>query len=852
MSQEKRQDLKQEAIRQPYQYTPEPFLPLPSEIVSRAICRVEAPDYGNALGTGFLIAPSLIITNYHVLEAVKGIDGIANQAAKLSFRFGYREFPPPVQSGVLFNARGVGTLMASSETQKLDYALIQLVENPHDQNEIRIHPLRVGPSRAVVRDERVNILQHPGGKPEQLALGQVVYEGGDYFQHTANTEGGSSGSPVFDKQWNVIGLHRGSGPDPVRKDTPEFGNESVTWMAIWPAIQAIVEQAWYKDSEDSEHDSKAFSRTRGFPPIWTVPYQQNPFFIGRDQVLEHLHTAFAGSKETISIRPQAISGLGGIGKTQIAIEYVYRYHEEYQAALWIQADSREGLVSGFMHIAALLDLPERNALDEARLIQVVRDWLNAHTEWLLIFDNVEDVAMLKEFLPSTNQGHTLFTTRTSNCGRLAQFVLIETIGREEGADLLLHRAKGIPLKEALGKITEGERTDALNLSDEMGRLPLALDQAGAYIQETGCSLSDYFSLYRMQGIELLKKRDQNALDHPNSIVTTFTLSFKKIARVNPAAIELLRLFAFLHPDAIPEEIITVGASDLGPILQPVAVDLGKLNSAFQELLKYSLVHRNTESSIVTLHRLVQVVLKESMKEEAQRRWAVRGVRAVSCTFNDPDFTHWQRYHLYIPQAQTCAELIQCWEMIFPEAKRLLVHAGSYLQNMSNYTQAEPFYEQASILHMQRTQPNPFEAVADLARLARLYQLQGKYEEAEPLYERALALCEQVLGPEHPDTATSLNNLAGLYKLQGKYEEAEPLYERALALCEQVLGPEHPDTATNLNNLAGLYKLQGKYEEVEPLCERALAIYEQVLGPEHPDTATSLNNLAGLYESQGRV
>ncbi len=342
----------------------------------------------------------------------------------------------------------------------------------------------------------------------------------------------------------------------------------------------------------------------------------------------------------------------------------------------------------------------------------------------------------------------------------------------------------------------------------MAGLPLALDQAGAYIDETRCGLSGYLQLYRTRQADLLKHRGKYVTDHEESVATTWSLSFEKVQQANPAAADLLRLCAFLDPDSIPEEIITKGAPHLGPTLQPVATDPIKLNEAITDLLTYSLIRRNPDQTL-TIHRLVQAVLKHSMNKTTQRRWAERAVRAVSAAFPAVDYGNWLHCQQYMPQVQVCKALIEEWNMTFPEATHLLTQAGCYLHDSA------------------------------------------QYEQAEPLYQRAIAIDEQVLGPEHSDLATHLNNLANLYSDQGKYELAEPLYQRAIAIGEKVLGPEHPDLATWLNNLALLYKMQGKYELAEPLYQRAIAIGEKVLGPEHPDLATWLNNLANLYSDQGK-
>ena len=220
-------------------------------------------------------------------------------------------------------------------------------------------------------------------------------------------------------------------------------------------------------------------------------------------------------------------------------------------------------------------------------------------------------------------------------------------------------------------------------------------------------------------------------DHPESVATTWSLSFEKLKTVNPATVELLRFLAFLHPDAIPEEIITSGAAELGAILEPIANDPFSLNAVIRELLRYSLIRRNPGVKTLSMHHLLQVILKDEMDEATQRLWAERAVRAVNRAFPHVEFATWERCQRCLAHVQACAILISTWKFAFPEAARLLHHTGYYL------------YER------------------------------GEYTDAELFLQKALTIQEQVLEPQHPDIATTLHDLASLYRIQGKYAQAEP-------------------------------------------------------------------------------
>jgi tetratricopeptide (TPR) repeat protein len=586
-------------------------------------------------------------------------------------------------------------------------------------------------------------------------------------------------------------------------------------------------------------------------PIWNIPYQRNPLFTGREDVLNKLSETLRGGKTAALAQPQAISGLGGIGKTQTAVEYAYRNKDNYKAILWVKAETEGSINADFVTIASLLDLPEKQEQDQSKIIEAVKRWFQGHADWLLILDNADDIAMVKGFIPLGSKGHILLTTRAHATGRIARRIDVEKMEPDEGALFLLHRAKLLDSDALLEIAPTIEQDTARNIVKEMDGLPLALDQAGAYVEETECGLQGYWQLYQTQGTKLLKERGGLVTDHPDPVATTWSLSFKNVEQANSAAAELLRFCAFLAPDDIPEELFTESAAELGEILEPVASDITSLNTAIRELLKYSLVQRDPGTKTLSIHRLVQEMLKDQMDEETRRLWAERTVRALSGVFPYPEYTNWDICRRYLLHAQACSTLIVEWELLFTEAANLLNHVGYYLWQRGEYGQVESLHQRALVINENVLGSEDSGIATSLAHLAVFYDSQGKYEQAEPLYQGALAINERVLGSEHRETATSLNNLASLYRNQGKYEQAELLFQRALGIWENVLGPDHPNTASCLNNLAILYYAQGKYEQAETLYQRALAIYEKVLDPNHPSVAIRLNNQALLYKVQGK-
>jgi tetratricopeptide (TPR) repeat protein len=533
---------------------------------------------------------------------------------------------------------------------------------------------------------------------------------------------------------------------------------------------------------------------------WNISQRRNAFFTGRESILNALHTTL------LACGRAAVSGFGGIGKTQIAIEYAYRYRAEYRAVLWASAASSETLITDFTAIARLLRLPVKEIKEQSQIIAAVKEWLGSETRWLLILDNADIPDLLEEFLPLQPQGHILLTSRAQVFDRLGIGQPIEPgeMAPDEASQFVLKRT---------GRLSAGpaELAAAQELARELGYLPLALEQAGAFIAKHKSSFRDYLASYRSKGIELLKRLGPVTGEYRESVATTWQLNFEQVEQASAAAADLLRASAFFSPDKIPLDLVRRGAPELGTALALALVDVDDdptiLDEILEPLTQYSLIRRDIDDESYAIHRLVQMVLKHQMDEVARRQWAERCVRALNRTFpNSREITAWPSCERLLPHALVCAEFVRKVGLTSPEASLLCNQAGVYLHE------------------------------------------RGRYQEAEPLHQQALAIREQALGPQHPDVATSLNNLALLYRAQGKYGEAEPLYQRALAIWEQTLGPQHPNVATSLNNLALLYHDQDKYGEAEPLYQRALAIWEQTLGPRHPNTMTCRDNLAALHRA----
>ncbi len=340
------------------------------------------------------------------------------------------------------------------------------------------------------------------------------------------------------------------------------------------------------------------------PIIFNIPIPRNPFFTGRSDVLENLHKALHEQHE-IAIKPSekatALSGLGGVGKTQTVAEYVHRYKNEYSAVLWVSAESVELLHTSFGQLAPLLG-SKAEKLDEQ--IFAVKSWLKEHQGWLLIFDNAETFALLnaaKDLLPTDANGQVLYTTRAQATGTI-QAVEVGCFDDDTGAVFLLRRSKLTEMafatvEQVRPSVSDDYWQTAITLSHELGGLALAVDQAGAYIEQTGCDLVGYLDRFRNHAVKLLNERGfVGNSDHPEAVYRTFLLALEKAKKRHPLVDDILCMSAFLHPDGIPEEIF----SSYDPL---------ELDKALAALKDYSLIQRIPER-LFTVHRLVQAVVRD--------------------------------------------------------------------------------------------------------------------------------------------------------------------------------------------------------------------------------------------------
>ncbi len=587
-------------------------------------------------------------------------------------------------------------------------------------------------------------------------------------------------------------------------------------------------------------------------PIFTAP-QRNPFFTGREAELELLHTRLRTAGRAVLSQTQAISGLGGVGKTQTVLEYAHQVRGDYDAVFWISAASELELRTGYAQIAARLGLPH-DAGDAEGAMRAARHWLESSPDrrWLLVFDNADDpqvLEVLQGWLPSgSSAGHVLVTSRARVLEALGLVspLALETLPAAESTAFLLKRT-GRQQAEA------GEVTGASELAAELDGLPLALEQAAAYVLDRDVPFAEYLASYRRQRLALLEQRGPQSGAYPQTVATTWLLNFQQVSAESAAAAELLRLSAFLGAGAIPFELLSAGRGELGETIQAALAADESLSvyELLKPLARFSLVRVDRTERMYSVHRLVQEVTKWQLSEASRRAWAERAVRGLDAAFPSPDFENWERCERLTSPALAACELVATYGLRREESATLINTVALYLHARGRYSAAEPLYQQILGLNREMLGEHHADVAGSLNNLASLYYHMGRYQPAELLYQQAVEVCREVLGDQHTDFARTLNNLAGLNYATGQYEAAESLHRQVLGIRRHALGEQHPEFAQSLNNLAEIFRATGRYKQAESLYKQALEIRRRMLGEQHPDFARSISNLAELYRVTGR-
>ena len=588
--------------------------------------------------------------------------------------------------------------------------------------------------------------------------------------------------------------------------------------------------------------------------VSNIPIRVPTHFLGRDDALAGIETALNRYEGRVAIT--ALHGLRGVGKTTLAAAYAERHRDDYRATWWIRAQTETNMRADLVGLGVRLGWVAADDKEEPALAVVMERLQHEGEGILLIFDNAIDADALKPFLPRGGRAHVLVTSNAHAWRGVAAPVEIRLWPSDIGASYLVART---------GR--EGERDAALALSEALGGLPLAHEQAAAYCERLDISLADYHARFATTPARLLDDARHAPAEYHDglTVAKTFALAIDEAAKLHPAAEPLIVHAALLAPEPIPLYLFAEARRQFGEPLT-TALEGDGLDEAVAALRTFALVDREAiaderDPAITTdclrLHRLVRQVAATRSEGEAREDMRRALVEAVAASYpgevgNDPKT--WPRAR----RLDALALGLVGGELRSPkgagEKTALLLNASAAYRHhaLAAYADARPLYERALAMREEALGPDHPDTATSLNNLAGLLQIQGDLAAARLLVERSLAISEKVHGPEHPATATDLSNLAHLLQVQGDLAGARPLCERALAIREKALGTKHPATANSLNNLAVLLDEEGDPAGARPLFERALAIREEALGPDHPDTTISLANLAVFLHAQGEL
>lgn len=555
-------------------------------------------------------------------------------------------------------------------------------------------------------------------------------------------------------------------------------------------------------------------------------------FIGRESELATLHQQLQINEQSSIC---AIAGMGGVGKTELALQYAHAYKHLYAGGVcWLRA---KGVDIGTQIVQFARSRLQLNPSEELPIVeQVGFCW----THWpegkvLVIIDDVVDYEAIKAYLPPSDPRFRVLLTTRLRLGSAVVKVAIDSLPEVEALALLESLAGESRIRQ--------ERETATRICGWLGGLPLGLELVGRYLE-----LKEDLSLQKMFSRLESKRLAAKAMSNPDAEMTArlgvadaFDLSWEML---DEPAQELAYLLSLFAQDPIPWHLVEgCLPEDDEEVLE---------DRRDEQLLKLNLLQRKG-SSLYQLHQLI----REFLHDKSQFVGLAETLAQSFCR-------HLAQVGREIPESPTRQYLLQIAPAIphLEEVAHSLVSSlddedltspfeglGRFYENQGFYKQAEIWYERGCTQTQERFGNSHLEVARSLNNLANIYRAQGKYKDAEELFLQALNLRERLSGTNDPVFADSLNSLAVLFCRQGRYQEAEDFLTQALTIWQRTYGNEHPDTADALNNLGMLYNDQGKYDEAEPILKQALDLRKRLLGTDHPRIATSLNNLAYCYNAK---
>ena len=561
-------------------------------------------------------------------------------------------------------------------------------------------------------------------------------------------------------------------------------------------------------------------------PIDNLPRPPALVFKGRDAALGLLGQVLAGDASVVVT--QAVYGLGGVGKSELALHHAHTHRGDYQLVWWVTAADPEQVEAGMAGLAGRLCPPVALAGSTQDAAAWAVGWLQGHDRWLLVLDNVDDPADVEGLLGQLRDGHIVLTTRRDvDWQRIATPIRLDILDPEPAAQIITART---------GHASGQDQADAAAVAAELGFLPLALDQAAAYMIQAQIRPGQYLGTLRSHPARMYAAAAGQA---QQTIARLWNITIDAIGHRDPGAIRLLQILACYAPDNIPR--VMLGGHD----------DTGQLDEQLGLLRSYSMI--TLTAVTVSIHRLVQAVTLAMPIATGLRPADIALDWLDDAIPPDPDrnVAAWPLLRALIPHADALTSH-------YPDGQqpsslgRVHNEIAGFYQSQADHLRALDLRESALRIYQAHLEPDhPYVATA-LANLAITYRDLGRAADALPLFERALQITQTAWGPDHPNVSIAQGNLAVTYKDLGRVADALPLEERALRITETAQGPDHPRVAIRLGNLAVTYRDLGRAADALPLEERALQITETARGPDHPDMATALGNLALTYKDLGRA
>ena len=595
-----------------------------------------------------------------------------------------------------------------------------------------------------------------------------------------------------------------------------FANPAALEQLVERSLRALAEKRQPIDS--GLHGEQVPAKK----PVRLAP--RPPVLVGREALLKALDARLSADGGPAP-RTVALCGLAGAGKTSVAVEYAYRHLAEVGVAWQFPAEDATVLADRFGKLADLLGL--RAWADARDPVASVHAVLARFPErWLLIFDNAPDRASIEDFQPPAGPGQVLITSQNPDWP--GQALNVPMLDPDVAARFLA------------GRTDDPDRQAARDLADTLGELPLALEQAAAYMQATGGTVAGYLALFRQRRGDLLSRGAPAG--HRETVASTWALAFDRLQQTTPGAVGLLRLLAYCASEAIPLPLLLQrrhGLADrLGdqvvPVLAPLLDDQLAVGDAVAALRRYSLVTPAADGW-VSLHRLVQAVTADQMPAELASEWRQAAAALIEEAIpGDTDLPGtWP----------VCAALLPHAQAALGDDSDGMARIADYLGSSGSYAPARDLQRRVHDARKRVLGPEHPGTLAARHQLARWTGHAGNPAGAQDLFTALLPLLERVLGPEHPDTLITRHQLAGWAGDAGNPAGARDLFAALLPLLERVLGPEHPKTLTARHQLARWTGHAGNPACARDLFAALLPAFERVLGPEHPGTLAARHQLA---------